>query len=323
MTPQLIPILAFCSVFLLVYGWHRSANQRSAKLAQQLGRFVSSPGLPAAQGASAGVFRQRRRTSRFRGLESLLERRGFAANVDEQLARADLPWRVGEYMLIRWLLALALGAAAALAMRFPLAAVPAAAVGYMLPAMYVWRRTKRRTARLDEQLVEAMMLMAGGLRAGYSFLQGAEAVVRDLDNPIREEFATLLQDLRVGVQMEEALASLAKRTGSEEFDMLVTAVLVQRQSGGNLAEILETIAHTVRERMRIRREVQTLTAQERWSSYVVGALPIVAFAFLTFMNPGYLDLLFGTSMGRLLLGAAIVLEIVGFFIIRKIIDIEI
>jgi tight adherence protein B len=192
-----------------------------------------------------------------------------------------------------------------------------------MPAMYVWRRTKQRTSRLDEQLVEAMMLMAGGLRAGYSFLQGAEAVVRDLDDPIREEFAALLQDLRVGVQMEEALTGLARRTGSEEFDMLVTAVLVQRQSGGNLAEILETIAQTIRERMRIRREVQTLTAQERWSSYVVGALPIVAFTFLTFINPGYLDLLFGTSMGRLLLGAAIALEIVGFFIIRKIIDIQI
>ena len=105
--------------------------------------------------------------------------------------------------------------------------------------------------------------------------------------------------------------------------MTVTAVLVQRTSGGNLAEILETIAHTIRERMRIRREVQTLTAQERMSSYLVGALPVVAFVFLTFVNPAYLDLLFGTSMGRLLLGAAIVLELTGFFIIRRIIDIRI
>jgi tight adherence protein B len=193
----------------------------------------------------------------------------------------------------------------------------------MLPAAYVWRRTKARCTRLDEQLVDALMLMAGGLRAGYSFLQGAEAVVRELDNPIRQEFGSLLQDLRVGVQMEEALTGLAKRAGTEEFDMMVTAVLVQRTSGGNLAEILETIAHTIRERMRIRREVQTLTAQERWSSYVVGALPIVAFTFLSFVNPGYLDLLFGTGMGRLLLGAAVALEVVGFFIIRRIIDIQI
>jgi tight adherence protein B len=104
--------------------------------------------------------------------------------------------------------------------------------------------------------------------------------------------------------------------------MMVTAVLVQRTSGGNLAEILETIAHTIRERLRIRREVQTLTAQERWSSYIVGAMPIVAFSFLSVMNPQYLDLLFGSSLGRMLLAVAIGLEVVGFVVIRKIIDIK-
>ncbi|HYY90002.1 MAG TPA: type II secretion system F family protein, partial [Chloroflexota bacterium] len=149
------------------------------------------------------------------------------------------------------------------------------------------------------------------------------AVVRELENPIRQEFGSLLQDLRVGVQMEEALTSLARRTGSEEFDMMVTSVLVQRQSGGNLAEILETIAHTIRERMRIRREVQTLTAQERMSAYLVGSLPIVAFVFLTFVNPAYLDLLFATDTGRMLLAGAMGLEVLGFFIIRRIIDIQI
>jgi tight adherence protein B len=323
MNPQLIPGLAFISVFLLVYGWSRSANQRSEKLARQLGRFANAGSSLVAEAGAAGVFRQRRRISRFRGLDTFLERKGVGSRVDEQLARADLPLRVGEYLLIRWLVALGVGAAAALLLRFPLAAVPAAALGYMLPAAFVWHRTRRRAGRLDEQLVDALMLMAGGLRAGYSFLQGAEAVVRDLEDPIRQEFGSLLQDLRVGVQMEEALAGLAKRAGTEEFDMMVTAVMVQRQSGGNLAEILETIAHTIRERMRIRREVQTLTAQERWSSYLVGALPIVAFLFLTFINPAYLDLLFATDMGRMLLGGAIVLELIGFFIIQRIIDIKI
>jgi tight adherence protein B len=321
--PQLIPILAFGSVFLLVYGWSRSSSQRSERLARQLGRFANSRGGVVDEAGTAGVFRQRRRTSRFRNLDSFLERKGFAANTDDALARADLPLRVGEYLLIRWLVALGLGFGAAMFFRIPLAAVPAAAIGYMLPAVFVSFRTKRRAGKLDEQLVDAMMLMAGGLRAGYSFLQGAEAVVRELDNPIRQEFGTLLQDLRVGVQMEEALASLSRRTGSEEFDMMVTAVLVQRQSGGNLAEILETIAHTIRERMRIRREVQTLTAQERWSAYLVGSLPIVAFTFLTFVNPAYLDLLFATDTGRMLLAGSIGLEVLGFFIIRRIIDIRI
>jgi tight adherence protein B len=238
------------------------------------------------------------------------------------LAGADLPLRVGEYMLIRWLCALGLGLVFAVFARVPLAAVPGAIVGYMLPAVYLGFRKRKRMGRLDEQLIEALMLMSGGLRAGYSFLQGAEAVVRDLESPIQDEFRALLQDLRVGVQMEEALPALAQRAGTEEFDMMVTAVLVQRSSGGNLAEVLETIAHTIRERLRIRREVATLTAQERMSSYVVGGLPVFAFAFLSFINPGYLDLLFGTDFGRLLLAAVVGLELIGFFIIRKIIDIR-
>ena len=320
LSPQLIAGSAFASVFLFVLSLgHR--NERSERLARQLGRFTNNR-TPAESLAPGGLFRQRRRLSRFGALDRILERKGFAAGLDEKLARADVPLRVGEYLLIRWLCALAVGIAAAVFMQWPIAALPGAALGYMLMPVYLWHRTKERMARLDEQLIDAMMLMAGGLRAGYSFLQGAEAVARELSSPIRDEFNSLLQDLRVGVAVEEALISLARRTGTEEFDMMVTAVLVQRQSGGNLAEILETIAHTIRERMRIRREVQTLTAQERMSSYVVGALPIIAFTFLTFVNPGYLDLLFGTLQGRIMLGASIVLELIGFFIIRRIVDIK-
>jgi tight adherence protein B len=323
MSPQIIPILVFGTVFLLVLGLSRG-NQRSEALARQLGRFANPRGGSLAVPLSpGGLFRQRRRVSRFRTLDTFLERKGFAAGVDEKLARADIPLRVGEYLLIRWLCALGLGGLAAILVGVPLAAVPAAAIGYMLPTVVVWHRTRQRLTRFDEQLIDVMMLIAGGLRAGYSFLQGVEAVVREMDAPIRDEFNRLLQDLRIGVNIDEALLTLSRRVGSEEFDMMVTAVLVQRQSGGNLAEILETIAHTIRERMRIRREVQTLTAQERMSSYVVGALPIVAFTYLTFINPDYLNLLFGTTSGRMLLGAAVLLELIGFYIIRRIIDIKI
>lgn len=319
-SPQIIPGLAFGSVFLLVLSLGRR-NERSERLARQLGRFTARNNL-GERLAPGGLFRQRRRLSHFGALDRILERKGFAAGLDEKLARAALPLRVGEYLLIRWLCAMGLGIVAAVMLQMPLAAVPSGVVGYMLPAVYVWHRTRQRMAKLDEQLIDAMMLMAGGLRAGYSFLQGAEAVARELGSPIRDEFSALLQDLRIGVNVDEALVGLAKRTGTEEFDMMVTAVLVQRQSGGNLAEILETIAQTIRERMRIRREVQTLTAQERMSSYVVGALPIIAFAFLSWANPGYLNLLFADTPGRLMLGASIALEMTGFFIIRRIVDIK-
>src|SRR5579872_6334567 len=137
MSPQIIPVLVFGTVFLLVMGLSRG-NQRSEALARQLGRFANPRGGTLAEPLTpGGLFRQRRRVSRFRTLDAFLERKGFAVGVDEKLARADMPLRVGEYMLIRWLCALALGGLAALLLGVPLAAVPAAALGYMLPTLVV------------------------------------------------------------------------------------------------------------------------------------------------------------------------------------------
>jgi tight adherence protein B len=320
---QLIPALAFGSVFLLVFGLQRSMNPRSERLARQLGRFTAGRAATPVATAGVGLARQRRQLSSFRHLDRFLESRGFTAGIDRQLASAALPLRVGEYLLIRWAAALALALAAAVVSRLPVAAVPGGVVGYMLPAFYVTFRRRQRASAFEQQLVEALALIAGGLRAGYSFLQGTEAVVRELPAPVQEEFGMVLEDLRVGVAVEEAMTALAQRVPSEEVDMLVTSILVQRQSGGNLAEILDTISYTIRERLRIRREVQTLTAQERMSSYVVGALPIVAFVFLTISNPDYLDTLFGTPLGQMLGAGAAVLEVIGFYIIRRIIDIKV
>jgi Flp pilus assembly protein TadB len=142
----------------------------------------------------------------------------------------------------------------------------------------------------------------------------------------REEMAMKLGVFTVlfqGLPFEQALENMVRRVKSDDLELMATAISIQHTVGGNLAEILDSIAYTIRERLRIRREIQTLTAQERMSSYVVGALPIVAFVFLTFVNPSYLDLLFATDMGRMLLGGAIVLELIGFFIIQRIIDIKI
>lgn len=323
MVTQLVPVLTFGTVFLLFFGVHRLLNQRSARLEHQLARFTQRRSGGGTATVSNGLFRQRRRMSSFRTLDMFLERQGFTAGLDQELARAAIPLRVGEYLLIRWGCALGLALAAVVVTRLPIAAIPAGVVGYMLPSFYVKHCQKQRSNALELQLVDALALMAGGLRAGYSFLQGAEAVVRELPSPVHDEFSTLLEDLRVGVPMEEAVLTLARRVRSEEVDMLATAILIQRTSGGNLAEILDNIAYTIRERLRIRREIMTLTAQERISSYVVGALPIACFALLSVTNPSYLANLFDIPLGHLLLALAVVLEIVGFYVIRRIININI
>src|SRR5919198_3641710 len=163
-SPYMIPALAFGSVFLLIWSLGQS-NQRSERLARQLGRFTANRSVSEA-GAASGLFRQRRKLSRFGALDRMLERKGFAAGLDDKLARAALPLRVGEYLLIRWLCALGVAVTAAVFLRSPLMLLPGAVIGYMLPAAYVWHRTRQRMSKLDEQLVDAMMLMAGGGRPG-------------------------------------------------------------------------------------------------------------------------------------------------------------
>jgi tight adherence protein B len=317
----LIPALAFISVLLLVYGLQQALDRRSARLAGHLGRFTTSG--PASVAAEAGgLRRQRRRFSSIRAVDRFLNRQDFAARMDQELASAALPLRVGEYLFIRWACALTAGGLAGWRLENLLLVLPAALAGYFAPALYLRFRRRRRLDLANEQLVDALTLISGGLRAGYSFLQGVEGVVREMPPPIGEEFKSVLEDLRVGVPVEEALLGLVRRVPTEDMDMTVTAMLIQRSSGGNLAEILENIAHTIRERIRIRREVNTLTAQERMSSFVLGGLPVVAFVVLSLFNPKYLDLLFTTPMGQMMLAAAAVLALVGFYAIRRIMDIK-
>jgi tight adherence protein B len=319
-TQSLLPLLAFGSMFLLVYGLQQVLDRRTARLTLLLGRFAGRQ-VVAGQ-VSGDLLRRRRRKSSFRTLDRLLDRQGFAERMDRELSAAALPLRVGEYLLIRWGCALGLAAAAQTVLPVPLLAIPVGLAGYFAPAMFVRYRTRQRADQVNEQLVDGLALISGGLRAGYSFLQGVEAVVRELPPPISEELRVMLEDLRIGVPLEEALYSFAHRVPTEDVDMVVTAMLVQRTSGGNLAEVLDNIAHTIRERIRLRREVSTLTAQERMSSYIVGSLPFVAFGMLSLTNPRYLAILFNTPQGQLMLAGAIVLEVVGYLVIRKIIDIR-
>lgn len=318
----LAPALAFASVFLLVYAIQQGLDRRTRNLSERLSRFTFEGRVVAGEAATHDLLRRRRRFSTIATLDRFLNRQSFASRMDSALAAAGLPLRVGEYLFLRWAGALTLAALASNSLDSALLAVPAGVAGYFLPALYVGFRTRQRADLFNQQLVDGLALIAGGLRAGYSFLQGIEAVVRELPDPIRGEFRTVLEDLRLGVPAEEALLGLARRVPTEDVDMMVTAMIVQRTSGGNLSEVLDNIARTIRERIRIRREVNTLTAQERMSSYVVGGLPIVAFGTLMMVNQEYLDLLFTSTLGHVLLAAAAALEVIGFYVIRRIVDIR-
>jgi tight adherence protein B len=176
---------------------------------------------------------------------------------------------------------------------------------------------------MEAQMVELLQMLASGLRAGFGLVQALEAAADQLPAPLSIEMRRTLRDTAMGASIEQALNSLNERVGSSDFDIVITAILIQRSVGGNLAEILDNVAHTMRERERIRGEIRTLTSQQRMTGYVVGGIPIGLGLIFFMISPSFVSLLFTDPLGRMMLGAAIVLELLGFFVISKIVNIEV
>jgi len=267
----------------------------------------------------------------FPTLGSLLTGREWATRIVTDLERANLRMRVGEYVALRAALALVLFAVAIVVMGRGaiglLAAAAAALVGYMLPKLYVGHRIKARLTKFDDQLVEALSLVSNSLRSGFGFLQSMDLAAEQLKDPLAIEFKRTINDINIGASFEDALLALNQRVQSKDLDIAVTAILIQRTVGGNLSEILETVAYTMRERSRIRGELRTLTAQQKMSGYIVGGLPIVIVGILLIMGQlmgdTYMQTLFTETGGRIALVAATLLEGLGILIIRKILAIEV
>ena len=166
-------------------------------------------------------------------------------------------------------------------------------------------------------------MVANALRAGFSFLQAMEMISKEMEPPISEEFQHVMRDIGLGATVERALDDMDKRMGSPDFSLVVTAVLIQQQVGGDLALILDTISETIQDRIKMRREVKTLTAQGRMSGWILIFTPIALALFMTSSNPNYLDPFFHHPIGQMILAATIVMEIVGAIIINRIVDIEV
>jgi tight adherence protein B len=243
-----------------------------------------------------------------------------------QIERADLSISPGEYVGLRLVLGFA-GLVAPVvifsgAIGFLLGAV-AGLIGYNLPKIYLNRRRQKRVDKLNAQLPEALTMIANALKAGFGLLQALSVAADQLSHPISTEFARTIHEMNVGSSAEEALQALSERSGSYDLDIVVTAVLVQRTVGGNLGEILDTVADTMRERIRIKGEIQTLTAQQKLTGMVLGFIPIACGLLFEVMSPGYINPLFTTFMGRMMLGAGVVMETIGIMIIQRILKIEV
>ena len=265
-----------------------------------------------------------------------LERRGFGANLARDLARADLKLRVSEYLAI-WiattvglpLLAILLSAVVP-SLGSPLVWVVAAVVGFCLPRFWLNRRKAKRLKAFNAQLADTITLIGNALRAGSSFLQAIELVVRESRPPINVEFGRVIREVNLGLPFDAALENMVRRVRSDDLELMVTAIAIQHQVGGNLAEILDTIAHTIRERVRIQGEIRSLTAMQRYSGYLVAFLPIGLTAIIFLIAPTFLQPMFrkppellGLPLGMCILGLAGISMIVGMMAIRRIVDIEV
>jgi tight adherence protein B len=250
------------------------------------------------------------------------QRRGRAP-LPERLARAGLRVRPSEYVMAQVACAAILALLCLIRFGPGPVVVVAAVVGLLLPGLYVRIRTGRRLKRLNGQLVDVLGLMANSLKAGHALPQTLELVARDAGPPIAEEFARCVRELQVGGSQEDALTNLARRSGSDDLELVVTAMLVQLTVGGNLAATLETVAYTIRERVRIKGEIAAATAQGRISGIVITGMPVAVALLLYVISPTYFRPMTQQPLGWVMLGSAAFMITLGNIVIRRIVRIDI
>jgi tight adherence protein B len=319
MVPLFVGILITIAATLLFLGVSRALGP-SGELEQRIEEWIQGRGW---EESSSNLEKDEFSFSLLGKVERAVARQDFASSIKEDLARADLTLTVTEYLAIRVGLILLLGVIGFLMQHNLLPALLLAAVGAFLPTLYVRSRQSKRLRALNGQLPDVLDHLQGSLRAGYGLLQAVEWVSRQLPNPVGMEFDRVLREVQLGRGLLEALENMVRRIPSDDLALIVTAIKIQYEVGGSLAEILETVAHTIRERVRIQREIRVLTAQQRYSGYVLMFLPIGLGAFLMVVNPEYEMQLFTPGPTLCLPIGTAILMVVGFFVMRRIVDIEV
>lgn len=318
-----LPVVAFVAAVGLVLAVYNLLTADREVIQQRLAGYGATTGRTYTPSATGSTILKDREFSGIPFIQSVLSGRSFADGIAMDLAAAAVPLRVGEYLLIRWICALGLAAFTLMLGLVWLFAIPVAAVGFYLPKFYVGHRQQQRLRKFEDQLTDALVMMSNALKSGSSFLQAIDMVAHELPAPINEEFAQIVAEVGVGAPLEEALTNLTKRIKSYDLYLVVTAILVQRQTGGNLSEILDNIAYTIRERNRLLRHVQVLTAQQRFSAIIVGSLPLFILLVLSLLSPSYHQPFLEVPAGRIMLGVAAFFEIVGFYVMRRVARIEV
>jgi tight adherence protein B len=316
-----LPILAGGSILALFLGLSRVMSSRSAVITR-LGDVTAV--------ISEDVEKKRAKGERavpevVVSLDRAIAQQSFAKRVATDLARANLKLTVVEFMILM----VAIIAAGALAGAFLvrqlwiIGAVAGAVLGFFAPRVFINLRQSRRLHAFNDQLGDTITLLANSLRSGYSLLQSMEMVARELPEPMSEEFGRVTREIGLGLSNQDALNNLLRRIQSDDLDMMITAINIHHEVGGNLSEILDTIGHTIRERVRIKGEIRTLTSMARYSGYLVSILPIAVAGLLFVMNPDYMSGLWEDACGVQMIVASAMGMFLGWIIIRRVVNIDI
>ena len=326
--------VAAAAIFLIAIGIATSGS--GSAVSNRLERYASGKDSKATVAGQGGLQELLNSSVALAQLNKVVEQRDFGANLARDIARADLKIKVSEFLAI-WavsivgvpllMIVFSLGIPT---LRNPVFLLIGGLIGFFLPRLWLGRRKSGRLNAFNKQLPDTITLLANALRAGSSFLQAIELVVRESRPPVSTEFGRVIREVNLGLPFEQALENMVRRVRSDDLELMATAISIQHTVGGNLAEILDSIAFTIRERIRIKGEIRTLTAQQRLSGYVVGFLPIGLAGFLFVAAPNFMEAMFLNPPAVLGLPAGVVILIfggfmmfLGFMMIRKIVDIEV
>lgn len=316
-------VMLFAAVILLIEGaylwWSGTHGGGAQRITRRL-RLMS--GGVAGERESVSILKQRRYSSSA-WLDTFLHRRRLANAIDRALVQSGLRWSVAQF--IGASLGGMLLAALLLIMRpVPLAAKVIIALGFMLvPYILVLRARSKRLIKIEEQLPEAADFLARAMRAGHSFTNVLQMVGSELPEPLSGEFRAAHEEINYGVPMNEALYNLADRIPLTDLRYLVIAVVIQRESGGNLAEILSNISHIIRERLKLIGKVRVLSAEGRMSAWILGLMPFCVMAFMAIVNPRYVSVLWTDPTGVKMLWYGAGMILIGVLWIRRVIHIRV
>ena len=257
-----------------------------------------------------------------RAVEAMVGNGPFSRRITGRLEQADVKWTAAEFIVV-WIAAILMGALIGLIALGAIGFLVGLAVGGIGPWFYLGRRAKKRKKKFIEQLADMAQMMGNSMRAGFSIIQSMEMVAVEGPSPAKDEFERVVTEVKLGLPLDNALDHLLARMPSEDLALAIVAINVQRQVGGNLSEILMVISKTVRERVRFQRDLSALTAQARYSSYIITGLPIAVAVIINIIDHPYESFLYTQLLGHIMLVTAVCMLGLGFFFLNRIANIEV